>query len=388
MRSVWLVARREFTERARSRAYQLSTLITLLLVAALLVLPALFDSASTYTIGVSGATPDGLVAAVEQGAADPATVVEVEEIDGRDAVTAAVEDGDVDVGIIDGTTVVTGPDSPGELVTLVTGVAAAEALSRSAAELGIDQATLGELLATGPTVEEIEPDDDEELRNLLAFVATLVLFVSIVTYGQWVLQGVVEEKSSRVVEVILGAVRPRHLLAGKVVGIGALGLIQVVAIGVTGLIAVRFVDSVDLPPITLATVAVLLGWFILGFAFFASGYAVAGSLVSNTEDAQNAAFPLTLVMVAAYLIASSALGAGTETTVLRVLSIVPPFSPLVMPLRQVAGSAEPWEVALSVALMLLAIALMLRIGGRIYSGGLLRSGARAKVKDAFRGAEI
>ena len=318
----------------------------------------------------------------------PPTTVEVEQIDGHDAVTAAVEDGDVDVGIVDGTTVVTGPDSPAELVTLVTGFAAAEALAETAAELGVDQATLDDLLAGGPTVEEIEPDDDEDLRNLLAFVATLVLFVSIVTYGQWVLQGVVEEKSSRVVEVVLGAVRPRHLLAGKVVGIGALGLLQVVAIAITGLVVTRIVDSADLPPITLTTVAILLGWFVLGFAFFASGYAVAGSLVSNTEDAQNASFPLTLVMVAAYLVASSALGAGTETTVLRVLSIVPPFSPLVMPLRQVAGSAAAWEVALSVALMVLAITLMLRIGGRIYSGGLLRSGARAKVKDAFRGAEI
>jgi ABC-2 type transport system permease protein len=131
----------------------------------------------------------------------------------------------------------------------------------------------------------------------------------------------------------------------------------------------------------------VLVWFVLGFAFYAAGYAVAGSLVSNNEDAQNASFPLTLLLMAGYFVSTSALSGGGDNLLLQVLSIVPPFSPLVMPLRQVSGDAAVWEVALAVILMVAAIAAMLRVGGRVYSGGLLRSGGRAKLRDAFRGSE-
>lgn len=386
-RAISLVARREFFERITSRAYQLSTLVTVLLVAALLVLPALFASTTTYTVGASGGVPEGLVASIEGGATQPDTTATVVAITDAAAVRAAVEDGGVDVGIIDGTTVVTGPDSPSELVSLVTAVAAAESLTDTADDLGIDEGTLGDLLASEPTIEEVQPGDDAQELAFLAFLGSLVLFVSIVTYGQWVLQGVIEEKTSRVVEVILGAVRPRHLLAGKVLGIGVLGLIQVVVVAVTGLVATRFVDTVLFPPISPVVVVAVVGWFLLGFAFYATGYAVAGSLVSNNEDAQSASFPMTMVLMIGYFVASSALGGG-DNPVLRTLSIVPPFSPLVMPSRQVAGAAAVWEVALAIALMAAAVVGMLRIGGRIYAGGLLRSGPRSKVMDALRGAEF
>ena len=386
--SVWLVAQREFTERLRSRAYQLSTLITLLLVGGLLVVPTFFDNPTTYQIGVAGSVPEGIGAQVVTGAAEPDTEVELVPVDDADAVRVAVEEGEVDIGLVDGTTVVTGPDSPPELLTLVTAVAAAESLHAAAEQLDIDQGTLGELLSAAPVVEEIEPvDDAANQRTFLAFIGTLVLFVSIVTYGQWVLQGVVEEKSSRVVEVILGAVQPRHLLAGKVLGIGALGLIQVVLIAVTGYLVSTFTRPVDMPPITADTVVIVLVWFVLGFAFYASGYAIAGSLVSNNEDAQNASFPLTLVLMAGYFVSTSALDGGGDNVLLQVLSIVPPFSPLLMPLRQVSGEASVWEVALAMALMIAAIVVMLRVGGRVYSGGLLRSGGRAKLREAFRSAE-
>jgi ABC-2 type transport system permease protein len=388
MQTTWLVAHREFTERLRSRAYQLSTLITLLLVAGLLVVPTFFDDPTRYEIGLAGSVPDGLEDQVLAAAAEPDTEVVLRPMGDAAAIRVGLEEGDIDIGLVDKSTVVTGPDSPPELVTVVTAVAAAESLQAAAEQLDIDPGALGELLSAAPVVEEIEPvDDAEEQRLFLAFIGTLVLFVSIVTYGQWVLQGVVEEKSSRVVEVILGAVQPRHLLGGKVLGIGALGLIQVLLIAGTGFVASRLTRPVDLPPITLSVVMTILVWFVLGFAFYAAGYAVAGSLVSNNEDAQNASFPLTLVLLAGYFVATSALGSGGDNVLVQILSIVPPFSPMVMPLRQVSGEAAAWEVALAMILMVAAIVAMLRFGGRVYSGGLLRSGGRAKLRDAFRSAE-
>lgn len=388
LQSSWLVAHREFTERLRSRAYQLSTLITLLIVGGLLVVPTFFDEPTRYEIGLAGSVPEGLEDQVLAGAAEPDTEVALQRMDDAAAVRAGLEEGEIDIGLVDGMTVVTGPDSPPELVTLVTAVAAAESLQAAAEQLDIDRGALGELLSAAPVVEEIEPVDDAKEQQLyLAFIGSLVLFVSIVTYGQWVLQGVVEEKSSRVVEVILGAVQPRHLLSGKVLGIGALGLIQVLLIAGTAFVVSRLTKPVDLPPITFGVVMTILVWFVLGFAFYAAGYAVAGSLVSNNEDAQNASFPLTLVLMVGYFVSTSALGSGGDNVLVRILSIVPPFSPMVMPLRQVAGEAAAWEVALAMILMIAAILAMLRIGGRVYSGGLLRPGGRAKLRDAFRGAE-
>jgi ABC-2 type transport system permease protein len=388
LQTSWLVAHREFTERLRSRAYQLSTVITLLLVAGLLVVPTFFDDPARYEIGLAGSVPERLEDQVLAGAAEPDTEVVLRPMSDAAAIRAGLEEGDIDIGLVDGSTVVTGPDSPPELVTLVTAAAAAQSLRTAAEQLDITPDALGALLSAAPVVEEVEPvDEAEEQRLFLAFIGTLVLFVSIVTYGQWVLQGVVEEKSSRVVEVILGAVQPRHLLGGKVLGIGALGLIQVLAIAATGLVASRLAGPVDMPPVTFGVVMTVLVWFVLGFAFYAAGYAVAGSLVSNNEDAQNASFPLTLLLMAGYFVSTSALSGGGDNLLLQVLSIVPPFSPLVMPLRQVSGDAAAWEVVMAVILMVAAIAAMLRVGGRVYSGGLLRSGGRAKLRDAFRGSE-
>jgi ABC-2 type transport system permease protein len=272
------------------------------------------------------------------------------------------------------------------LATLVTTTLQAAGVETEADALGLSPEQVTDLLAGGVTVQELDTQDDEEERSGIAFIGTILLFVSIVTYGQWILIGVVEEKTSRVVEVILGAVQPRHLLAGKVIGIGVLGLGQLVLIAAIGLIAMRTNQQLDVPSIGVGFALTLIGWFLLGFTFYAAGYAVAGSLVSRQEDAQNASFPLTMVMLVAYFVAISAIG-GEDNPVLRVLSIIPPFSAITMPVRQATGNATPVEVVLSVVLMLGAIVLMLRVGGRIYAGGLLRTGGRVKIREALRSAD-
>ena len=385
-RTVGLVAQREFVERLASRAFQVSTAFTLVVVIALVAAPSIFGAgdAPSYTIGITGSAPEGLAAAVEANAVDPGTTAETRSFPNEASLRGAVVDGDVDLGVVDGSRVLTASGASGELVTLVTSALTNEAVAARAAELGVDSRQLAELLAGGPVIEEITHDDEEEGRLVIAFLGTVLLFVSIVTYGQWILIGVVEEKSSRVVEVVLGAVRPRYLLAGKVVGIGALGLIQLLLVAAVGVIGLRYTGDVGVPEIGLDLVVVVVGWFLLGFAFYASGYAATGSLVSRQEDAQNASFPLTLVIVAGYFVASTALGGG-DNAILRVMSIVPPFSPMTMPLRQAIGVAAAWEVVVSVALMLVATVAMLRIGGRVYAGGLLR--AKGKAREAFRSAE-
>jgi ABC-2 type transport system permease protein len=386
--TVWLVAVRELRERVASRAFQVSTAMTMIFVVGILLVPSLLglDDPPSYTIGIEGDAPSEIADAVARNAVTEGTTVETEAFDDIAALRIAVRDGTVGIGVA-GFTILVGPDSDAELFTLTAAAVGALELQARAGDMGLDTADLAQLIGTGPDIEEIAlKGDDDDGNNVAAFVGTILLFISIVTYGQWILIGVVEEKSSRVVEVVLGAVRARHLLAGKVLGIGILGLAQLLLIGMLGVYVVRTTEQFDVPSVGVSIVLIVVAWFILGFTFFATGYAVAGSLVSRQEDAQNASFPLTMVMLASYFVAIFSVDSG-DNVAIRIMSLVPPFSPLTMPLRQAAGNAEAWEVAVSVVLMVGAIALMLRIGGRAYSGGLLRSGGKVKLREAFRTAE-
>ncbi len=386
-RTMRLVAGRELRERVASRAFQVSTGMTVLLVAGLLLIPSFLglDEPPNHTIGVDTAAPQGIVSAVELTAPTEGTTATVETFEDEGALRTAVRDGEVDIGVA-GFTVLVGPATGTELNAVTAAAVAALEIQDRASAAGVDPSALAEILGSGPTIEEIEAAGEDDGSNVVAFVGTILLFVSIVTYGQWILIGVVEEKTSRVVEVVLGAVRARHLLAGKVIGIGLLGLLQLVLIGVLAMVIVRNTSEFDVPQVGVGIVLIVIVWFMLGFTFYAAGYAVAGSLVSRQEDAQNASFPLTIVMLAGYFVAITSLESGDNIAV-RIMSLVPPFSPLTMPLREAAGDAAPWEVAVSVVLMVAAIVVMLRIGGRAYSGGLLRTGGKIRLREAFRSAD-
>ncbi len=384
-RSVHLVAIRELRERAASRAFQVSTAFTLVVVIGGLAAAATLggDDEQVFTVGGVAAPRPGIVAAIELGSearveyTDFATAAELRE---------AMLDGDPAIGVVGSDTVLSGPETSPELLALTTAAVAAAGLDERAMALGLSSTDVQELLGGGVRVEDVTDASDDEGQSFIAFVGAILLFVSILTYGQWILIGVVEEKSSRVVEVVLGAVPAPHLLAGKVLGIGALGLAQLLLVLVIGLAGARSLDRVGLPELDAAAVAIITFWFILGFAFYATGFAVTGSLVSRQEEAQNASFPLTMVMTASYFVAATALD-GSDNAVLRILSLVPPFSPITMPVRQAGGDAALWEIAISVILMVVATLALLRIGGRIYSGGLLKTGGKVSLREAFRSAE-
>jgi ABC-2 type transport system permease protein len=386
-RQVFLVAVRDFKERITSRAFQLSTAFTVLLVVVVMLLPSFFDDdAPTWDVGVVGVVPDGLGALIEAAAPEDGTTVDLSTYDGIASAEAALTEGEIDIAVHDGEIVTAGAASP-QLVAITSSILGSFRATERAAELGLSPADLAGLLASAtPEVRRIDPDDPEEDDNrIVAFVGMILLFISIVTYGQWILVGVIEEKSSRVVEVVLGAVRPHRLLTGKVLGIGALGLAQLVLVGGIALALGAQSDAIELPPAAATVAGSVVVWFLLGFAFYATAYAAAGSLVSRQEEAQNAAFPLTMLLMIAYFIASFSLSG--DNTVLRIASLVPPTAPMTMPVRMAAGDARLWEIVLSLTAMVTVTYLLVRLAGRIYAGGLLRSGAKIKVRDAWRSAE-
>jgi ABC-2 type transport system permease protein len=213
----------------------------------------------------------------------------------------------------------------------------------------------------------------------IAYGAAILLYVALVLAGTWVTSGIVEEKSSRVVEVMLATVRPGELLAGKLVGIGLVALGQVAAAAGSAVATALAVGSIALPHTLSLTALEVIGWFALGYALYATAFAAAASLVSRQEDAPAVTTPLNAVMIAAFLTSMTAAEhpAGELT---RVLSLTPPFAPLLMPVRQAAGPVPAWEVALAVALALGAIAVAVRAAATIYGRTALHAGARIPLR--------
>lgn len=385
--TILLVASRDFKERVASRAFQLSTGLTVLLVVGFILVPTFIDTDSTeeWTIGVIGGTPTGLAEAVDAAAGEAATATAVEYTT-RLAAEAALTAGDADVVIDASGKIIVGDNPDDRLTTLVATVMASIRIAEQAEELGIDAAELTQLFTAGPAIETLsEGEDNGDGDRAFAFFATIILFMSIVTYGSWILIGVIEEKTNRVVEVVLGSVPPHHLLAGKVLGIGVLGVAQVVLIGIIAMVALTIQDAVDIPAAAGRVLAWAFVWYVLGFAFYAVAYAAAGSLVSRQEEAQNAAFPLTMMLMASYFVASFSITG--ENPVLRISSLLPMFAPMTMPIRIAGGDAQAWEIAVSLTLMVIATYGLIRFSGRVYAGGLLQSGGRVKWREAFSASE-
>ena len=202
------------------------------------------------------------------------------------------------------------------------------------------------------------------------------------TFGGLVLTGVVEEKASRVVEVLLARIPARTLLAGKVTGIGLLGLAQVAVTALAALVATATVDSFDVPAARGAVIAWVIVWFVLGYALFAMVYGALGSLASRTEDAQSVAAPVTVVLVAGYFVSFAAIG-SPDTLWAKLVSFFPATAPFAMPSRIAMGATAWWEPFGAAALTLLAIAGLVEFGGRVYAGAILHTGPTLKLRDAW-----
>ncbi|MFL5675637.1 MAG: ABC transporter permease [Chloroflexota bacterium] len=238
-------------------------------------------------------------------------------------------------------------------------------------------------------------------RYVLGLVFVILLLISIIIYGMWVATGVAAEKSSRVMELMISAASARQMLTGKVVGIGAAGLTQYIAIAIPAFVllalqnqiatAVLGPDWVTGAPLGGLSAPILLGYgvfFLLGYVLFALIYASMGSFVSRPDDLQTLSLPLSLVAMAGYLIGILALG-GANGTLVTVASFLPPFSPFVMLARLMVSAVQPWEIVVSVALLVGAVGLTAVFATRMYAAGVLlygqRPGLRAFIAAARRG---
>jgi ABC-2 type transport system permease protein len=263
-----------------------------------------------------------------------------------------------------------------------------QALSSAVTHLGGDPGEVGrEIAQATPDITALEPEPEQDGAQIVAgFVAGILLFISLMTAGQLVAQGVVEEKSSRVVELLLATVRPWQLMAGKVLGIGVIGLIQVVLVVGAGSGTALALGLVDASSIDLGATALwVVIWFVIGFTMYALALGALAALVSRQEDVGSVTAPVLTLMMIPYIIGVSIAPWDPTNPLVVWLSYVPFCSPLLMPMRIALGEVEVWEVALALGLSLALIPVLVWLAGRIYSNAVVRSGGRIKLKDALSG---
>ena len=386
-RAVALVARREFSERVRQRSFQVSTAVTLLIVVAVAILAGLTggDDSESFEVGTQGAEAAAIARAADAIGSQQDINVKARTVGSEAAARAALEDDELDAVLTANGELLTAEEPPAALERLMQ-VSAREVRSAEALRgEGLSDAEVSEALDPPPLrAASLDPGGDEDERRGVAVAASFLLYGQLLVYGFWVAMGVVEEKSSRVVEVLLAAIPPRALIAGKIIGLGLLALAQFALLGIVGLAIAAATGAVEIDSTKVGILGIVLVWFLLGFALYAGLFAMAGVLVSRQEDVQSTTTPLTIAIVLSFLLVFPALE-DPSGGLAKIASLVPFSSPLIMPGRVALGEASAAEIALSVALLLATIALLVPLVARIYEGAVLRMGRPLKLVEAWRG---
>jgi ABC-2 type transport system permease protein len=379
---MWLVARREVDARLRTRSFVLATVVSALVLAGFVLMQStVFDGDQRTAIGLNGQAI-GLAGQLSSEARQVGREVRTVEVTNLAQARAQVAAGSLDVlvsGAPAALTVLVNNSLDDELRGVLNGLVRQQVLRGQLAALedptGLDvNGVLRTVSEAHVTVHALSPEDPahDARRQSMAMVVVALLYLALLLYGSLVAQGVVAEKSGRVVEFLLAAVRPRQLLAGKVIGLGLVGLIQLAVVGVAGLV-VGLAASV-LPSFGAAVGALAWGllWYVLGFVLYAMVFAAAGALASRQEDVQSVLMPVTAVLVVAFVLGFAMLSRDPTGTTTTVLSLVPPFSPLLMPGRLALGAAPFWQVLLALALTTALIVLLTQAATKIYQNSLLR----------------
>ena len=431
------VARREYLFRVRGRAFLITTALLAVAVVAVTMIPTILgalgvadpaeiavdvqaDDLSTdpvvavQSILIVGADPNASPGDVpEPSGNEGANQPTVTRIDDPDAAAQAVRDDE-----LDGLLTISRNDA-GDLAfdylssagpidrtrLLVTQAASALAIQDRLERAGISAGESGQLFAPPDfTATAANPDDSRNEEDfggavVLTYALVILTFMAILTYGNWVAQSVAEEKSGRVMELLITAATPRQLLTGKVLGTGAAGLTQyvviVVALGI-GLVAngpiseaVGVGESLpfSLPEVGPLTLVLFAVFFLMGFILYSTLYAAAGSMVSRIEDVQQAVGPLMFLAMGGYFATFAGLNAPDAEWV-KILSLIPFFSPYLMPARMLLTDPTAVEIGIALVLLLATVVIAIWMASRIYSAGVLLYGQRAGLRQVLRATRV
>jgi ABC-2 type transport system permease protein len=391
VQAVQLVASREVTTRLRSKAFRISTGVTLVLLIGFAIVMKFVGHSADATIGLTGPST-ALEAPLKASSSSIGQNLDTRSVPDEAAGRAQVTDGSLDALLVldgDRLRVVVKKDLSDKLRNAFNVLASRIALNQEIQRLGGDPAKVAADVAQArPEVTSLEPPFPYQPQQLaLGIIAGILIYLSLMINGQSVAQGVVEEKSSRVVELLLATIRPWQLMAGKVAGIGLVGLIQMAVIGGVGLIAGKAIGVLTLSAsAAIGTVIWLVVWFLLGFITYSLVFAALAALVSRQEDVGGVISPALMFVVLGYVLGISILPSDPGNRLCEILSVIPVFAPTMMPMRLAMGGVPGWEAALAVLLALITIPALVWLSGRIYRNAVVHSGARVKLKDALRPA--
>jgi ABC-2 type transport system permease protein len=394
--TVWLVARREFRARFLTKSNLVSLAILLVVIVAGIFVMDYFmeredDGGAAFTVGVD-ADAAALTDPLQAAATGMDTTVDVVEMDRAEAEEALAEDLDAFLaGDATAPEMLVEEEADAQLLGLVTSAVQAHAFTVEIEDLGGDPASVNQSLAAAvPSVVPLEdPDDGDGMFGpsyFLAIVMTSLLLFVLISTGSIIAMGVVEEKTSRVVEILLATIKPAQLLAGKILGIGLVGLAQVVLLGGSAGAAMAVTGLFEGFEIDLGgTLLMTLLWFLLGYTIFALLFGGFAALVSRQEEIGAVTTPMTFLLFIPYYLSMFMIPDQPDGSVVRVLSQIPIFSPFMMPMRAGFNAVEAWEVALAVVIALVTIPVLTWIGARVYKRGVLHTGGRMKLTEALRG---
>jgi ABC-2 type transport system permease protein len=390
--TIRLIAWREISERIQSKFTRVMTVLTALLVVAGIAIPSLIKSGGSSGpthIALVGPEMQALAPALQRTAqAAKVSVKLTDAVYNQALIKSQLDSGELDVAI--------GFQSARLEVAVKQSL---DPTIRAVIQSTVDSAHLRSALKQAgiavnkvlPAVRPVPisvlvaqpPSSSDTARTVAAIVAALLMYVSLGLYGQAVATGVAQEKTSRTAEVLLASVRPRELLAGKVLGIGLTGLGQLGAAAIAGLIANALIHSAKIPASVWGLLPGFLVCFLAGFMLYALAFAAAGALVARQEEVQSVAVPIAMPLLIGYLLVYAAV-ASPNAAWLKVASFLPPLTATLMPARIALGHVSWWQLVLAALLMAASIYGMIRVAARVYEQSLLRSGGRISWGEALK----
>ena len=374
--TIAIIARREISSRLRNKAFIIGSVITLVILAAVITLPAVLadDGTTSYDVAVVGTAPDGFTDGLDALARADDAVVSIDTGLDRPAAEAALRDGDIDAAV-DGRSLVIYDGVPDRLQQWVVQSLAQASLVGELVDAGVPPDEATDVLRDGTSLAVTDLDDGGEDRDsALGIIAAVALFITVQLGGSGLLSSSIEEKTSRVVEVLLGAVSPRQLLTGKVLGALVVTMVQFTSYVAIGLGLSTALGTVDLPSGTFGTLVTAVVMVVVGFLLYATFFAVAGAMASGIEDAQSTVGPMMLFMMTGYMGVFIFVIPSPDSLAAQILGYLPVTAPFAVPSLYAVGSFGPIEVAIAAAGVIALSVVALRLAGRLYSAALLASG--------------
>lgn len=390
---VMIVAGREARQRLRGRAFRAATALVVVGVVAAIVVPKLSSSSAPapQRVGIVGPLTKSQVAAITSAARAAAVATTVRRFADRATADSAIRSGRVDLVIDHGGALIVAKaikaDDTSATARLAHAFATTLGVQAAIARARLTTRQVRELHTARPVpIEALQRQRPAAVNQAAATVGIIVLFILLTQYLTWTLVGVMEEKSNRVVEVLLATLRPVQLLAGKLIGIGMTVFLQAALIAAVALAAGAAVGADALHGPSPALLGSTLLWLFLGYAFLSWVYAAAGSLVERQDQVQSLAIPLVIPLVVGYVAAISAVASGHSSSFVVVLAYLPPTAPFAMPALVALHAVSWWQFLLSVVITLVSTVVTARVAATVYRRAVLRTGGRVRLREVLGSA--